>query len=83
MDRYSKPSPCFCGCQQNHAAAAWTVATGDIQWFERSDLLIQPILAPHNTWTTSRAPYTALTLSLPHVAVRSQMPPAMAADVAA
>ena len=80
LDRYSMPSPCFCGRRQNNPAAAWTGARGARQWFERSNLLIQPILAPHNTWTTSRAPYPAHTLSLPHVAVRSQKALMLAAE---
>ena len=46
--------------QQNHAAAAWTVATGARQWLERSNLLIQPILTPKDAWTTSHTPYAAL-----------------------
>ena len=80
MDRYSKLLPCISGSQQNHAAAAWTVATGARQWFELPNLLIQPILPPENTGTTSHAPYTALTLSLAHVALRRLMLLALAAD---
>ena len=63
----------FFGSRQNHAAAAWTVGTGARQWLERSNLLIQPILTPENTWTTSHAPCAALTLSMPHVALRRRV----------
>ena len=73
MDRYSKLLPWVFGSRQNHAAAAWTVGTGARQWLERSNLLIQPILAPENTGTVTPAPCTALTLSMPHAAVRRRM----------
>ena len=80
MDRYSKLFPWVYESQRNHAAAAWTVGTGARQWFELSNLLIQPILTPENAGTTSHAPCTALTLSLAHVAVRRRMPLALAAN---
>ena len=53
---------------------------GARQWFELSKLLIQPILAPQNTGTTSFALYIALTLPMPCIAVRSRMALALAAD---
>jgi hypothetical protein len=56
------------------------VGRGARQWFELSKLLIQPILAPQNTGTTSFALYIALTLPMPCIAVRSRMALALAAD---
>ena len=56
LDRYSTPSPWFCGSRQNHAAAAWTVGTGARQWLERSNLLMQPILTPKDAWTEKYFP---------------------------
>ena len=75
--------PCIFASRQNHTAAAWAVARGDRQRFERPNLSIPPILAPENIRdhpSTSFAPCTALTLSLAHVALRSRMAPALATD---